>query len=89
VSCFGPFQRCALASRVVRRLAPRVEAVEPLFGLTDRARIFAVHVETIGAAVDLRRTHPDEVQELVIEARLSNLSFKAEHGLHNAWVHVG
>ena len=36
---FGPLQRCALALRVVRRLAPRLEAVEPLFGLAVRARI--------------------------------------------------
>ena len=85
---FGPLQRGALARRVVRRLAPRVEAVEPLFGLADRARILAVHVQAVGAAVDLRRAHPDEVEQFVIEARLTNLPFEAEHGLHDAWVHV-
>jgi len=33
----------------------------------------------------LRRAHPDKVEQFVIEARLTNLPFKAEHGLHNAW----
>ena len=40
-----------------------------------------MHVQAIGAAVDLRRAHPDEVEQLVIEAGLMNLPFKAEHGL--------
>ena len=80
----GPLQRGALARRVVRRLAPRLEAVEPLFGLAVRARILAVHIQTIGAAVDLRRAHPDEVEQLVVEARLLNLPFKAEHGVDDA-----
>src|SRR4029450_9475504 len=44
---FGPLQRGALARGVVRRFAPRVEAVEPLFALAVRPRILAVHVETI------------------------------------------
>src|SRR5918995_3360087 len=85
---FGPLQRGALARRVVRRLAPCVEAVEALFGLAIRARVLAVHVQTIGATVDLRRAHPDEVKQSVIEARLTNLPFEAEHGLDDAWVHA-
>jgi len=36
----------------------------------------------------LRRAHPDKVEQFVIEARLMNLPFEAEHGVHNAWVHV-
>ena len=85
---FSPLQRGALPRRVVRRLAPCVKAVEPLFGLADCARILAVHVQTIGATVDLRRPHPDEVEQFFIEACLPDLPFKAEHGLHNAWAHV-
>src|SRR5207342_3328811 len=71
-----------------RRLAPRVEAVEPLFGLAVGARVLAVHVQAIGAAVDLRRAHPDEVEQSVIEACLTHLPFKAEHGLYDAWGYV-
>jgi hypothetical protein len=85
---FGPLQRGALARRIVWRVAPRVEAVEPLFGLAVRARILAVHVQTVGATVDLRRAHPDEVEQSVIEAGLTNLPFEAQHGLHDAWIHV-
>jgi len=47
-----------------------------------------MHVETIGTAVDLRRPHPDEIDQLVIEAGLTNLPFKAEHGVDNPGVHV-
>ena len=47
-----------------------------------------MHVQTIGAAVDLRRAHPDEVEQSVIGARLTNLPFEAEHGLDDAWGHV-
>ena len=56
--------------------------------LAVRARVLAVHVQTIGAAVDLRRAHPDEIEEFVIEACLTNLPFEAEHGLDDAWMHV-
>jgi len=36
----------------------------------------------------LRRAHPDEVEQSVIEACLTNLPFEAEHGLDNAWGNV-
>jgi hypothetical protein len=36
----------------------------------------------------LRRAHPDQVQQLSVEARLLNLPFKAEHGVDDTWVHV-
>jgi hypothetical protein len=85
---FSPLERGALPRRVVRRLAPCVEAVEPLFGLAVRARILAVHVQTIGAAVDLRRPHPDEVDQFAVEATLLDLPFEAEHGVDDAWGHV-
>jgi hypothetical protein len=47
-----------------------------------------VHVQTRGAAVDLRRAHPGEVEQLAIEAGLLNLPFEAEHGVDDAWGHV-
>jgi hypothetical protein len=40
--------------------------------------------ELVGATVDLRRAHPDEVEQSVIETRLTNLPFEAEHGLDDA-----
>jgi hypothetical protein len=47
-----------------------------------------VHVETVGAAVDLRRPHPDEIEQLLVEPRLTDLPFEAEHGLDDARVDV-
>jgi hypothetical protein len=51
-------------------------------------RILAANVETAGATVDLRRAHPDEIQQLAVETRLLNLPFKAEHGVDDALGHV-
>src|SRR4029077_16181210 len=77
-----------LPLRVVRGLAPRLEAVEPLLRLAIRARILAVHVQTIGATFDVLCAHPNEVEQSLIEAGLTNLPLEAEHGLHNARVHL-
>jgi hypothetical protein len=47
-----------------------------------------VHVQAIGATVDLRRAHPDEVEQAMIQAPLTDLPLEAEHGLDDAWVHL-
>jgi hypothetical protein len=85
---FAPLQSGAFALGVVRRVAPCVEAVEPRFCFAARAPVLAVHVQTISAAVDLRRAHPDKIEQPGIEVRVADLPFEAEHGLHNARVHV-
>src|SRR5690242_9008246 len=48
----GPFQRGALALAVEIGFAPGIEQVKALLGLAGGARVLAVHVEAIGAAVD-------------------------------------
>jgi hypothetical protein len=47
-----------------------------------------VHVQTVGATVNLRCAHPDEIEQLMVEPSLAHLPFKAEHRLDDAWVHV-
>jgi hypothetical protein len=47
-----------------------------------------VHVQTVGAPIDLRRAHPDQVDQPMIEACLTNLPFETEHRLNDTWVHV-
>jgi hypothetical protein len=42
-----------------------------------------MHVQAVGAAVDLRRAHLDEVVQRAVEARLTGLTLKPEHGLHD------
>src|SRR5947209_467002 len=51
---FRPRQGCALPFRVVRGLAPGHQAIEALLAFAPRAGIFPVHIDTVGAAVDLR-----------------------------------
>ena len=53
---------------VERGLAPGVEQVEPLLGLAGGARVLAVHVDAIRAAVQLRGAHLDELEQSVLEA---------------------
>src|SRR5262245_36874442 len=62
--------------------------MESLFGLAVGARVLAVHIQTVSATIDLRRAHPNEIEQLAIEARLTNLPFQAEHGVDDAWIDV-
>jgi hypothetical protein len=48
-----PCQRGPLALVEERRLAPRIESVQPLLGFAGRASIKRVHVDAESAAVDL------------------------------------
>src|SRR3546814_8787170 len=51
----GPGQRGAFAGRVDRRFVPGGEQIDALFGLARGARIDAVHIDAVGAAVEDRR----------------------------------
>src|SRR5205814_3069207 len=67
-----PLQRRSLAVRVVRGLTPCVEPVQALLRLARRSRVLRMHVQEIGAAVDLRRAHLQQVRELRLDAALVN-----------------
>ena len=49
-----------------------------------RARVLAVHVEAVGAAVDLRRAHTHQIEQALLESRLPHLPLEPEHGLQSA-----
>jgi hypothetical protein len=51
----------ALAVGEVRRLAPGGQGIEALFGLADRPCVLGVHVDAVGAAVQLRGANADEL----------------------------
>src|SRR3569833_393111 len=57
----------ALPCGEVRRLAPDGQGVETLFGLADRPGVLGVHVDAVGAAVELRGVDPDELPQARIE----------------------
>ena len=64
---FGKGQRGPLALREVGRLPPRRQGVEPLLALPDRAGILGVHVDAVGAAVELRGAYADQLAQAGIE----------------------
>src|SRR5699024_10724812 len=72
-----PGQRRALPLAVEWRLAPGVEDVETLLALARRAGILAVHVQAVGAAVDLGGTHLDQLQQRCFEAAAPDVVFRA------------
>jgi L-asparagine oxygenase len=81
---FRPRQRGAFALGVERRFAPRVQRVEPLLGLADGAQVFPMHVYAVRAAIDLRHAQLDQVEQLRVEAGLTQIVFQSQHGLHSA-----
>ena len=79
----GPRKRRSLALRVEGRLAPSVEQVEPLLGLARGPQVLRVHVEAVGAAVDLRHAEIQEVEQRLLQPGLRryapspNIAFNA------------
>ena len=56
-------ERRALALGEERRLVPDGDGVDPLGGLAGRGGVGAVHVDAVGAAVDLRGAQPHQVAQ--------------------------
>ena len=65
---FSPGQRRPLAVGVEGRLVPSVEQIQPRGCLAELAGLLRMHVQAVGAAIDLRYTDFDERHQLVIEA---------------------
>src|ERR1035437_4307256 len=77
----GPGERGALAHVEERCLSPRAQRVEPLFGLARGARVLRMHVEAVGAAVELRRPRLHEFEQPMIKPGLARMAFEREHDL--------
>src|SRR6266487_2591357 len=71
------------------RLAPGIEAVETLLVFSDSAQVFPVHVNAIGAAVNLRGAQFNKMEKRSLEAGLVKISFKPQHGLVYAGSNFG
>jgi hypothetical protein len=56
-----PDERRPLAISIERAFAPRVEHKQPLLALAALPRLARMHMEAIGAAVDLRGARLDEL----------------------------
>ena len=66
-------ERRALALGEERSLSPCAERVQTLLGLADRARVLRVHVDAVGAAVDLRGSDSHQLAQGRVELDLVEL----------------
>ena len=78
---FGPSQRRALALAVERRFIPGVEQIKPLFAFARGAQLLGVHVDAVGAAVDLRGAQLDQFQERMVEPAAVDEGMQLAHAL--------
>src|SRR6185437_10931861 len=76
---FGPGQRRAFPFRVIRTFTPGIQRVQPLLAFSDRAQVFPVHIQTIGAAVDLRCSQLDQVEQRLFQATLVKILLEPYH----------
>src|SRR5258708_9652801 len=70
---FGERERCPLPGGKERRLAPDRQRVDTLLGLADGPGVLGVHVDAVGAAVQLRRPDPDQLAQPRVESDLVEL----------------
>src|SRR5262249_37529864 len=79
---FGPAQCGPLPLRVARRFAPGRQQVDALLGLALAASFGRMHVDAVGAAVDLRGADLHELDQARLEAG-GNLERSAGPDLHD------
>jgi len=84
---FRPLERGALALGVERGFAPGVQRVEALLGFPGVAGVLGVHVDAVGAAVDLRGAGLHELEEPGLDRR-GGFAREREHRLAEAGVQV-
>src|SRR6266516_7665519 len=61
--CFCPGESSPLAFGIERCFSPGHKLIEPLFTFPSRTCIFRMHINAIGAAVDLGCTQLDQIDE--------------------------
>src|SRR4029453_19121797 len=85
----GPFQRGALTIGVVGTFPPGVKRVQTLLVLPDRAQILPMHVQAVGASVELRRSQLGQRDERSLEPGLLDVAIERVHGLVDPWCNPG
>src|SRR5437870_10044291 len=71
-------ERRAFALGVKRRLLPRVEHIESLFGLAEGAGVFGMHIEAIRAPIDLRGAHLHQVDQPFLQGLSCGCNARAD-----------
>jgi len=80
-SGLGPAERGAFTIGIARSLAPGRQQVEALLGFSVFARIYRMHIEAVGAAIDLGSTNLHKLGKGRFEARSNGIRC-AEPGPH-------
>src|SRR6516225_4161501 len=62
----GPGKGGALALAVVRRFMPCVQQIEALLRLATSARFARMHMDAIGATIDLRSAGLDQIDQRMV-----------------------
>src|SRR5260370_14211578 len=61
---------------------PCVEQIEPLLGLAAGARLARMHMDAIGAAIDLRGARLDQIDQRMVEPALPHVILERHQRLH-------
>jgi len=77
---FRPGHGGPLARRIEIGLAPGIEQIQSHVGLAEFACFFGVHVEAVGAAVDLRDARFHQRDELVVQPAVLKVALDAGEG---------
>src|SRR5258708_17088723 len=70
---------------VVGGFGAGVEAVEALFTFTPCSRIFPMHIETVGTAIDLRGAQLDQLEQRWLKTALAHSFFQSGHCTVGSW----
>jgi hypothetical protein len=70
VQRLGPGESGPFPLRVKLRFVPGVQEKQPVLRLAQPKRVLPVHMQAMRAAVHLGHAHPDEFEQLRIEALL-------------------
>src|SRR5882724_12601124 len=82
---FSPGQGGAFARSEEWRFAPGIERVKTHLRIAGGASVFRMHIDAIGAAVDLRGAQFDQMKQLFFEAAGLQVFFKGVHRVQRIW----
>ena len=82
---FSPGQGGAFARSEEWRFAPGIERVKTHLRIAGGASVFRMHIDAIGAAVDLRGAQFDQMKQLLIETAGLQVFFKRVHRVQRIW----
>src|SRR5438045_199810 len=78
-----PGESGALPLRVIGRFSPGIQAIEPLLAFSRGSQILPMHVNAVGASVNLRIAQLNQSHQFGIEPGLRQIFFETRHCLEH------